>query len=362
MVGNEEGGNPIRIPSPWKGRRLAYPSLFLLLSYLVPGFIVLFYVLDRSWDVTAPPYSYNYHIVFRFYPYWTPLAALLLGSALTFASITTALWFLKPRWSRHLVNAFSCFSVLFGTAYSIWVLVFAFIIPTGYWFADGPEGGSSGSIYGSLIELLILVPILVAGIFGLTTASWVKKHPSISHPNDVRELPNHLSRVGWISAGLATVVSIATVWILLNPTLSPLTYIHDRDGDGAADRFDSFPDDPSLWEPTGFWIRVNETQDSFILTIREVYSDHLMPEEDFYVTVTHTNSSVGLEKMRLSGMVSGIDYSGVTFHDNSGPGYVGVGDEFQFDRAIYEEKSLFELTDSRADNRYIEFNLQATIY
>jgi len=360
MAEQEELGDLTWLSSTWKGRRLAYPSLFLLISYLVPGCILLYYALDKGWDVTAPPFSYNYHIVFFFYPYWMMLSIVLLGSALILASILITLWFLKPRWNLHLITAFSCFSILFGIVYSIWILVFAFILPTGFWFADGPEGGTSGSTYGSLIELLISVPILAAGIYGLLTASWVKKHPSLAHPNDVREIPNHLSRAGWASAGFATVVAFVLVWVMLNPALSPLTYIHDRDGDGAADRFDRFPDDPSLWEPIGFWIGVNETPSSFILTIREVYTDHLMPNEDFYVSVIHTNFSVGLDAMRLSDMVSGEAYSGVTFYDNSEPGYIGVGDELQFDHAIYEEKSLFELTDSRGEVRYLQFQLHAT--
>lgn len=347
------------LSSTWKGRRLAYPSLFLLISYLVPGCIFLFYALDKSWSVRAPPFSYDYYIVFLFYGYWGTLSIVLLGSALIFASILITLWFLKPRWNLHLITAFSCFSIIFGIAYSIWVLGYAFR------FTSYHSEPTSVSTYDSLIELLMLlisVPILAAGIYGLLTASWVKKHPSLAHPNDVREIPNHLPRAGWASAGLATVIAVVMVWVLLSPALSPLTYIHDRDGDGAADRFDRFPDDPSLWEPVRFWIGVNETPSSFILTIRKVYTDHLMPNGNFYVSVIHTDLSVGLNVMRLSDMVSGMAYTGVTFYDNLELGYIGTGDEFQFDRAIYEKYSLFKLTDSRGEVRYLQFQLNATYW
>jgi hypothetical protein len=362
MVEQEEKDDLTQPSSTWKGRRLAYASLLLILSYLLPGCIVLYYVFDKGWDVTAPPFSYDYHIVFSFYRYWTPLSIMLIGSALIFSSILIALWFRRPRWNLHLVAAFSWYSILLGIVYSTWILVFAFILPVGYWFADGPEGGASGYIYGPLIELLISVPVLAAGIYGRLTTSWVKKNPSLAHPSDVRESPNHLSRTGWASAGFAAVVAVTLILTLLNPSLSPLAYIHDRDGDGAADRFDSFPDDPSLWEPTGFWIGVNETQTSFILAIREVYSDNLMPNGNFYVSMIHTDSSVGLNMMPLSDMVSGVTYTGVTFRDNSGIGYIDAGDEFEFDRAIYEERSLFELTSSRGEVHYLQFNLQTTYW
>jgi hypothetical protein len=64
--------------------------------------------------------------------------------------------------------------------------------------------------------------------------------------------------------------------------------------------------------------------------------------------------------MPLSEMVSGATYTGVTFRDNSGVGNIDAGDEFQFDRAIYEERSLFELTNSRGEVHYLQFNLQKT--
>jgi hypothetical protein len=341
--------------------KLAYPALALVLSYLVPGSILLLYVLSWSWDVWGHPYTYDYEVVFEPYIYWTSQVAFLIGTGIACFSGYAVLWFRKPKWNVHFIAVFSWFSIIFGIGFSIWILLLAFVIPTGYYFWDGPSGGGSGRIYDPPIRLLISVPILGAGIYGERVASWIRRHPSLAFPSDLRDQPNHFSKVQWLSSGLAVVVALSVVFgFLLNPALSPMTYVHDRDGDGIADRFDRFPDDPTLWEPTGFWIRVTESAYAFNLTILETYTDNLMPSADFFVSVTHTNGIAELHRKQLSDVESGTAYNGVRFYDVSGPGFIDKGDIFVFDRMVYEERSVFLLSDSRGEVHYLEWALAPT--
>ena len=341
--------------------RLPYPAIAIALTLFAPGFVILLYLLSWGWAITAPPFSYDYRIEFTWYRYWTPLASVLIGASVVFASGYVMLWFRKPKWNLHFVTAFSWFSVLFGIGFSIWILVFAFVIPTGFYSSGGPSGGGSGHTHDSPFLLVISLPILGAGIFGQRITSWIKKNPSRADPSDVRVYPNHLSKVGWISSSLAIIVVLGVVFgVLLNPAVSPMSYIHDRDGDGVADRFDHFPEDPNLWEPFGFWIKVTESADAFNLTIRETYTDNQLPNIDFYVSASHKNGAVVLDRQQLSEMQPDVGYSGVRFYDVNEPGFIGDGDVFEFDRTVYEEKSVFLLSDSRGEVRYLEFPLQHT--
>jgi hypothetical protein len=58
-----------------------------------------------------------------------------------------------------------------------------------------------------------------------------------------------------IKAAVASIIAVSIVLVLifaviLNPAVSPLSTIHDADGDGHPDASDAFPNDPTEWEDT----------------------------------------------------------------------------------------------------------------
>jgi hypothetical protein len=349
------------LPAIETRRRLAYPAIAITLSFLIPGLVLLLYLLSWGWDIRAPPYSYDYYIDFTWYLFWTPLATVLIVAGVACASAFTILWFRKPRWNVNLVTIFSWFGILFGTGLSIWAFLFAFVIPTGAFFWDGVNGGGSGLLYAPPTPLLISLPILAAGIYGQRVTSWIRKHPSLAYPPDLRDRPNHLSRAAWIRSGAVIIVALALVFgVFLNPALSPAPYIHDRDGDGIADMLDRFPDDPALWEPMGFWIKVTESPEYFNLTLLDVSNDNPAPIADFYLSVSHKSGSVEIDKMPVDEMDSGVSYNGVRFYDATPTGYFQEGDALVFDRAVYEVYSVVLLSDHRGDVAYLRFPLQPT--
>ena len=361
MIQEEAEARTVESPNPGNTRRrLAYPAIAIILSCLVPGCVVLLLVLDLGWGLFAPAYTNDWYVEFSFRPYLTPIAALLLGSAIVFAAGYSALWFRKPKWNISFVRIFSVYAIFFGVGFTIWILIFSFVIPTGYWFADGVSGPSSGHIHDSALQLLISLPILLAGVYGLFVSTWVAGHPTLAHPPDRRDQPNHLTRSGWIRSGCAFAACVVVLGILLSPAVSPLSYVHDADRDGKADKVDLFPGDPNFWAPVHIMYDINESAEAFVITfLGTTYEVDPLPIADFYLSTSDTADEILLDREPLSEMKSGEAFSGVTFFDNTNTGFLDSGDVLHFDKTVYALFDKYALSDASGGNTYISGSLQA---
>ena len=348
--------------------RLSISASLLAISFGIPGLALIFSGLAESWFVFAPATDpLNWQV--RYEPYtillWPGL--ILFSLAALFTVLYSAAWFLRPPWRVHVVRFFSVLGVTVGAVWSVIILLFAFVIPTGYWIADilvvVPASATSGHTHGPLWPLPIGLGMLFSGILGLQVARFIRRNPALAHPRDTRDRADpHVRLVGALCIGAIVMVPIVVFGVLPNPSMSPLSCVHDSDGDGQADLWDHFRYDPALWKPTNIQGRAFEETDRFILAIGTIWYGSvknldLLPIHDFYISVKSHGDTM-LRLASLDEIQEGL-FHGVTFDDRGQAGYLDPGDTIYFDKSLFPELSVFELTDRGANVFYGDYRLHS---
>jgi hypothetical protein len=96
---------------------------------------------------------------------------------------------------------------------------------------------------------------------------------------------------------------------------------------------------------------------NWTLMVMGVYNTSSLSTNDVFIEVKNSTSAVILSSRSLGSMISGDNYSGVVFNDNSMTNILNNGDEFLLDETIFAPGSEFRLTDSSGSTTYADYFL-----
>jgi len=152
---------------------------------------------------------------------------------------------------------------------------------------------------------------------------------------------------GPVAKIISTIIAILIIilfWAYLSsPLLSPFSTVHDSDGDGHADYYDNFPNEPNLWRWSLYNLEISKSsnQNSWILTVvlDEGYGIGL---SRIAILINNTEGHTILPFVVLSNLTSDSTQSGITFVDSIN-GFFNSGDQFILDKSIYKSGSILRL-------------------